>query len=74
MATSRARVSTTARRTPREQRQVIALRYGVTGEERTSDQTAADLDISPQQVRALERAALQRLRELSSLADLELAA
>ena len=32
---------------PLQQRQVIALRYGITGEERTSEQTAADLDISP---------------------------
>jgi RNA polymerase primary sigma factor len=59
---------------PLEQRQVIALRYGITSEERTSEQTAADLGISPQQVSALERTALQRLRELSSLADLEQAA
>jgi RNA polymerase primary sigma factor len=59
---------------PAQQRQVIALRYGITGEERTTDQTAADLDIPPQQVRALERTALQRLRELSSLAELEQAA
>ena len=59
---------------PAQQRQVIALRYGFTGEERTTEQTAADLDISSQQVRALERTALQRLRELSSLADLEQAA
>jgi RNA polymerase primary sigma factor len=59
---------------PLKQRQVIALRYGITGEERTTDQTAADLDISPQQVNTLERAALQRLRELSSLAELEQAA
>ena len=59
---------------PAQQRQVITLRYGITGEERTTDQTAADLDISPQRVRALERTALQRLRELSSLADLEQAA
>jgi RNA polymerase primary sigma factor len=59
---------------PAQQRQVIALRYGFTGEERTTEQTAADLDISPEQVRALERTALQRLRELSSLADLEQAA
>jgi RNA polymerase primary sigma factor len=59
---------------PAQHRQVIALRYGFTGEERTTEQTAADLDISSQQVRALERTALQRLRELSSLADLEQAA
>jgi RNA polymerase primary sigma factor len=59
---------------PAQQRQVIALRYGFTGEERTTEQTAADLGISLQQVRALERTALQRLRELSSLADLEQAA
>ena len=59
---------------PAQQRQVIALRYGMTGEERTTDQTAADLDISPHQVRALERTALQRLHELTSLAALEQAA
>jgi RNA polymerase primary sigma factor len=59
---------------PAQQRQVIALRYGITGEERTTEQTAGDLDISPQQVQALERTALQRLRELSSLAELEQAA
>jgi RNA polymerase primary sigma factor len=59
---------------PLQQRQVIVLRYGITGEERTSEQTAADLNISPNRVRALERSALQRLRELSSLAELEQAA
>jgi RNA polymerase primary sigma factor len=59
---------------PLQQRQVIACRYGITGEERTTEQTAADLNISPQRARALERTALQRLRELSSLADLEQAA
>jgi RNA polymerase primary sigma factor len=59
---------------PPQQRQVIALRFGITGEERTIEQIAADLDVSPQEVRVLERAALQRLRELSSLAELEQAA
>lgn len=59
---------------PLQQRQVIALRYGITGEERTSEQTATDLNISSTRVRALERTALQRLRELSSLAELEHAA
>jgi RNA polymerase primary sigma factor len=59
---------------PLQQRQVIALRYGIIAEERTTEQTAADLDISPNRVRALERTALQRLRELSSLADLQQAA
>jgi RNA polymerase primary sigma factor len=59
---------------PLQQRQVIALRYGITGEERTSEQTAADLDISPQRVSELERTGLRRLRELSSLAELEQAA
>jgi RNA polymerase primary sigma factor len=59
---------------PQEQRQVIELRYGITGEERTSEQTATDLNISLDRVRALERTALQRLRELSSLAELEQAA
>ena len=59
---------------PLQQRQVIALRYGITGEERTAEQTAADLNISPRRVQALERTALRRLRELSSLAELEQAA
>jgi RNA polymerase primary sigma factor len=59
---------------PPQQRQVVALRYGISAEERTTEQAAAELEISPQRVRALERAALQRLRELSSLADLDQAA
>ena len=59
---------------PLEQRQVIERRYGITCEERTAEQTAADLDLSPQEVRALERTALQRLRGLSSLAELRQAA
>jgi RNA polymerase primary sigma factor len=59
---------------PQQQRQVIALRYGINAEERTTEQAAADLNISPNHVRALERSALLRLRELSSLADLEQAA
>jgi RNA polymerase primary sigma factor len=59
---------------PHQQREVIALRYGITGEERTSEQTATDLNISLQRVRALERTALQRLRELVSLAELRQAA
>ena len=44
---------------PQQQRQVIALRYGITAEERTTEQTATDLNISPTRVRALERTALQ---------------
>jgi RNA polymerase primary sigma factor len=59
---------------PKQQRQVIALRYGIAGEERTAEQTAADLNIAPRRVRVLERIALQRLRELSSLAELQQAA
>jgi RNA polymerase primary sigma factor len=59
---------------PLQQRQVIARRYGITGEELTTEQTAGDLNISPNRVRALERTALQRLRELSSLAELQQAA
>jgi RNA polymerase primary sigma factor len=57
-----------------QQRQVIDLRFGITGEERTIEQIAFHLDVSPREVRALERAALRRLRELSSLAELEQAA
>jgi RNA polymerase primary sigma factor len=59
---------------PLLQRRVIALRYGISSEERTAEQTAADLNISPRRVHALERTALRRLRELGSLAELEQAA
>jgi RNA polymerase primary sigma factor len=59
---------------PLQQRRVIALRYGMTGEERTTEQTATELRISPEQVRGLEQTALRRLRELSSLAELQQAA
>jgi RNA polymerase primary sigma factor len=59
---------------PLQQRRVIALRYGFAGEERTAEQTAVDLNISPRRVHALERTALRRLRELGSLAELEHAA
>ena len=56
---------------PPAQRRVIVLRYGVMGgDEHTSEQTAADLDLSLRQVGVLERAALRRLRELGSLAEL----
>jgi RNA polymerase sigma factor (sigma-70 family) len=56
---------------PTAQRRVIALRYGIVdGDEHTREQTAAELDLSPRQVRVLERAALRRLRELGSLAEL----
>ena len=56
---------------PPAQRRVIVLRYGIMGgHEHTSEQTAADLDLSLRQVRVLERAALRRLRELGSLAEL----
>jgi RNA polymerase primary sigma factor len=56
---------------PTGQQRVIALRYGIVdGNEHTSEQTAAELDLSPRQVRVLERAALRRLRELGSLAEL----
>jgi RNA polymerase primary sigma factor len=59
---------------PLQQRQVIALRYGISGEERTAEQTAADLNISLRRLHALERTALRRLRELASLAELAQAA
>jgi RNA polymerase primary sigma factor len=60
---------------PPAQHRVIVLRYGIMGgDEHTSEQTAAELNLSPGQVRALERAALRRLRELGSLAELQRAA
>ena len=59
---------------PSRQRQVITLRYGLAGEERSLEETAADLTMSPREVRALEQVALRRLRELGSLAELQEAA
>jgi RNA polymerase primary sigma factor len=60
---------------PTAQRRVIALRYGIAdGDEHTTEQTAVELDFTPRQVRALERAALRRLRELGSLGELQRAA
>ena len=59
---------------PLRQRQVITLRYGLAGEERSIEETAADLTMSPREVRRLEQVALRRLRELGSLAELQEAA
>jgi RNA polymerase primary sigma factor len=59
---------------PSRQRQVIALRYGLAGEERSIEEAAADLAVSTREARALERVALRRLRELGSLAELQEAA
>ena len=59
---------------PSAQRRVIALRYGIPGEEHTTQETADLLDISAERARALEEAALRRLRELGSLAELQQAA
>ena len=59
---------------PPRQRQVITLRYGFAGEERSIEETAADLTMSRREVHALEQNALRRLRELGSLAELQEAA
>jgi RNA polymerase primary sigma factor len=60
---------------PPAQRRVIVLRYGIMGgDEHTHEQTVAELHLSSRQVRALEQAALRRLRELGSLAELQRAA
>src|SRR5262249_50544518 len=45
-------------------RRVIELRFGIAGDECSTERTAELLDISPIEVRALEREALRRLREL----------
>jgi RNA polymerase primary sigma factor len=57
-----------------EQRGVIELRFGLGGEECTTERTAELLDISSERVRALERQAIGRLRELASPAELRPAA
>jgi RNA polymerase primary sigma factor len=57
-----------------EQRRVIELRYGLRGDECSTERTAELLDIPARQVTALERHALRRLRELASPAELRTAA
>jgi len=55
-------------------RRVIELRFGLTEEECSIERTAERLDISAEDVRALERQALRRLRELASPVELRGAA
>ena len=52
------------------QRRVIELRFGINGEECSTERTAELLEISPLNVIALEREALRRLRELASPVEL----
>jgi RNA polymerase primary sigma factor len=52
------------------QRRVIELRFGIRGDECSTERTAELLDISPGKVTALEREALHRLRELATPAEL----
>jgi RNA polymerase primary sigma factor len=61
-------------RLPSAQRCVIELRFGIRGNECSTEQTAGLLEISPRQVTALENEALRRLRELASPAELRPAA
>jgi RNA polymerase primary sigma factor len=61
-------------RLPSAQRCVIELRFGILGNEWSTEQTAELLEISPMQVKALEHEALRRLRELASPAELQSAA
>jgi RNA polymerase primary sigma factor len=56
------------------ERRVIELRFGIRGEECSTDRAAELLDISPRKVKALEREALRRLRELASPIELRVAA
>src|SRR5262245_12633777 len=56
------------------QRRVIELRFGIKGDECSTERTAELLDISPRTVTALEREALRRLRELASPVELTPAA
>ena len=55
------------------QRRVIELRFGLHGDECSTERTAELLDISCGQARALEQSGLRRLRELASPVDLQLA-
>jgi RNA polymerase primary sigma factor len=56
------------------QREVVELRFGLTGVEHTPETTARRLGISVEDAVALEQRALARLRELGSLAALRTAA
>jgi RNA polymerase primary sigma factor len=56
------------------QRRVIELRFGIRGDECSVERTAELLETSSTEVRALERQALRRLRELASRVELRLAA
>jgi RNA polymerase primary sigma factor len=56
------------------QRRVIELRFGLRGDECSTERTGELLDLPPETVTALERGALRRLRELASPVDLKLAA
>jgi RNA polymerase primary sigma factor len=57
-----------------QQRRVIELRFGLRGEECSTERTAELLETSASKVTALERRALCRLRELTSPLELRLAA
>ncbi len=56
------------------QQRVIELRFGIRGEECSTEQTAERLDLTPSTVRELEREALRRMRELASPVELRPAA
>ena len=56
------------------QRRVIELRFGIRGDECSTERTAELLDIPPAKVRMLERHAIRRLRELASPVELRPAA
>ena len=56
------------------QQRVIELRFGIRGDECSTERTAELLGISAENVTALETAALRRLRELTSPLELRLAA
>jgi RNA polymerase primary sigma factor len=57
-----------------EQRRAIELRFGLRGEECSTERIAELLECSPAKVSALEGCAMRRLRQLASPAELRLAA
>jgi RNA polymerase primary sigma factor len=56
------------------QRRVIELRFGMQGDECSTERTAELLNMSPRRVKALERDGLRRLRELAAPVELRPAA
>jgi RNA polymerase primary sigma factor len=68
------RIGAALKRLPENERKVIELRFGTTGEPRTRAQVQRELRIGAREAERLESAALNRLADMDDLADLREAA